>query len=439
VNRSSPTVRYRWLIIGITLLLTLWAAAGLRHLAFNPDSRVFFSEENPQLIAFEELEDTFNRHENIYIALRPREGDVFTRRTLHVIEQLTEAAWQIPYSSRVDSITNFQHMRVDGDDLSVNDLVHNALEMSDAELTEIRSIALGEHALVHHLINPRGDMAGINANVIRPGESLDEVPAIEGYARRMLDDFRERFPDHEFFVSGSVAFDQAFSRVSQDDSMSLVPLMYLIIIGGIGLLLRSWSAMLVTSLIIGCSTLIAMGAMGYLGWILTSPTAVAPIIIMTLAVADSVHILSTLFAEMRAGMDRYTAIRESLRINMKPVFITSLTTAIGFLSLNASDVPPFRELGNIVAIGVFAAFVLSVLLLPALMAVLPLRVRPGDGELHPVSRGFAAWIIQWRVRILSAMTLLIVLIALGVTRLAEMRGLSPCCPATASTRLKCMT
>ena len=73
---------------------------------------------------------------------------------------------------------------------------------------------------------------------------------------------------------------------------------------------------------------------------------------------------------------------ESLRVNMTPVFLTTLSTVIGFLSLNFSDVPPFNHLGNMTAAGVTAAFFLSVLFLPALMAILPVRVpapkKPGS-------------------------------------------------------------
>ena len=97
--------------------------------------------------------------------------------------------------------------------------------------------------------------------------------------------------------------------------------------------------------------------------------------IMTLAVADSIHLLVTMLQEMRNGRDKREAIVESLRINLQPVFLTSLTTSIGFLSMNFSDSPPFRHMGNITAVGVGIAFVLSVVFLPAVMSVLPVRAR----------------------------------------------------------------
>ncbi len=96
---------------------------------------------------------------------------------------------------------------------------------------------------------------------------------------------------------------------------------------------------------------------------------------MTLAVADAIHILVTMLKEMRHGATKHQAVVESLRVNMQPVFLTSLTTAIGFLSMNFSEVPPFHDLGNISATGVAAAWVLSITLLPALMAILPVKVK----------------------------------------------------------------
>ena len=368
-------------------------------------------------MAFEELEEAYTKSENVYFAVRPHSGGIFQRSTLGIIAELTEASWQIPYSNRVNSITNFQHMRVQGDDLSVGDLIVDPGNLSDIELVQIKNTVLSEHALVHRLINPVGSMTGININILKPGNALTEVPEVTNFAVNLLAEFRDKYPEHDFYLTGAVPFDHAFSQVSLDDSATLVPLMYVIIVVGIGLLLRSFSASLVTVIVIGFSTVVAMGMMGHLGMMITSPTAAAPVIIMTLAVADSVHILASLFRNMRNGMSKARAIEESLRVNLKPVFITSLTTAIGFLSMNASDVPPFRELGNIVAIGVLAAFLFSILLLPALIAVLPVRIKAVSTNMHYFSDDLADWVIANRKLLLVGMSGLMILIALGIFRI----------------------
>ena len=119
----------------------------------------------------------------------------------------------------------------------------------------------------------------------------------------------------------------------------------------------------------------ALGLTGWSGVLLTPPSSIAPTLIMTLAVADSVHILVAMLREMRLGSSKHDAIVESLRVNLQPVFLTTLTTTIGFLSMNFSDSPPFRHLGNMTAVGVVVAFLLAVVTLPALMSILP--VLPG--------------------------------------------------------------
>jgi len=86
-----------------------------------------------------------------------------------------------------------------------------------------------------------------------------------------------------------------------------------------------------------------------------------------------VHFLVTFFQQMRSGQDKFHSIRESIRVNFNPIFLTSVTTAIGFLSMNFSDSPPFHDLGTITAIGVFYAFLLSIFFLPALTAVMPIK------------------------------------------------------------------
>ena len=127
-------------------------------------------------------------------------------------------------------------------------------------------------------------------------------------------------------------------------------------------------------LIVSC-IIAALGLAIFAGVKLTTTSATAPTIILTMAVADCVHLLVTFLHNMRQGQVKKVAMYESLRVNFQPIALTSITTAIGFLSLNFSDAPPFRDLGNIVALGVMIAFLLSVTLLPALMMILPVRVK----------------------------------------------------------------
>jgi len=368
-------IRFRWPIILGTIVIAMAAGSGGRFLGFSTDYRVFFSKENPQLEAFEQLQNTYTKSDNILFALAPNEGKVFTRETLSIVEKLTEAAWQIPYSLRVDSITNFQYTWADGDDLIVEDLVQNALGLSDSDLDRIKGVALAEPLLVKRIISPEAHVTGVNVTINLPGKSLGEVPEVVAFVREMALGIERDYPDMRVYLSGMVMMNNSFSEASQDDMSGLVPLMYLVLVVSMGLMIRSVSGTFAAVLVIGFSALTAVGLAGWAGILFTPVSANAPTIILTLAVADSVHLLVTMFQEMRRGKTKHAAIIESMRINLQPVFLTSLTTAVGFLSMNTSDAPPFRDLGNMVASGVVAAFLYSILFLPAMMAVLPVWVK----------------------------------------------------------------
>jgi predicted RND superfamily exporter protein len=410
-------VRYRWWLIPVTIGVVMGAASGARFLSFNNDTRVFFSEENPQLQALEALENTYTKNQNVFFALAPRDGDVFTRETLAAVEELTNAAWQTPYSNRVHSITNFQHTRAEDNDLIVEDLVEDARSLSDADLARVRRIALAEPTLVNSLISPSGHVTGVSVNVLLPGQSLTEVPEVANFARKLAEGIRAKVPELEVYLTGGVMSDNAFGEAGLKDMSTLMPLMFVTLVVIAGIALRSVTGTLATLGIILISMVTGMGLAGWLGITITAASANAPTIILTLAVADSVHVLATMFQQMRLGRSKREAIAESLRINLQPVFLTSVTTAIGFLSMNFSDAPPFRDLGNIVAVGVMAAFGYSILFLPALMAVLPVRVRPTTFRgRKPVLDRLADFIIQRRKAVFWGTSVAVLALGAGIAR-----------------------
>ena len=409
-------VRWRWLIILATVFVVGAAASGGRFLGFTTDYRVFFSADNPQLVAFETLQNTYAKNDNVLFALAPRDGNVFSASTLAAVKELTDAAWQVPYSLRVDSITNFQYTRAEEDDLIVEDLVPNPASLSEAELLRIQQIAISEPLIVNRLISPESHVTGVNVTINLPGKSPDEVPEVVAFVRGMADDLRAKYPDIEVYLSGIVMMNNSFTEASKGDMATLIPAMYGIIILVMAVLLRSVSGTVATVLVIGFSVLTAMGLTGWAGIKLTPPSASAPTIILTLAVAHSIHILISMFHAMRTGMEKDAAIIESLRINLQPVFLTSLTTAIGFLSMNFSDAPPFRDLGNIVTVGVAAGFVYSILFLPALMAVLPVRMKPRKEGHRLLMDSLADIVVARRGILFWAMLVLIVVLCASITR-----------------------
>jgi len=397
-------VRHRWWVLLGCLALAVAAAAGMARLEFTTNYRVFFSEENPQLMAFEAVQDIYTKNDNLMFVLAPESGEVFSRDTLAVVEDLTDAAWRLPYAIRVDSLSNFQHTYAVADDLVVEDLVSGARELTDVELAEIREVALNEPLLIDQLVSDREHVTAINVTLQFPEKTLSEVPEAVTVARELAARIESDYPGMDVRLAGVAMLNNAFVEAAVDDQKTLVPIMYLGIIVVMLLLLRSIAATVVTVAVVTLSVVTAMGLAGWIGITLSSPAASAPVVITTLAVADSVHVLITMFIGMQRGASRNDALVESLRINLQPVFLTSLTTVIGFLSMNFSDAPPFRDLGNITAMGVAAAFFYAVLFLPAAMAVLPVRRQKVVHSGAQLMERLADWVLKYRKRLLISCT-----------------------------------
>ncbi|MEO1471964.1 MAG: MMPL family transporter, partial [Pseudomonadota bacterium] len=370
-------------------------AAGASGLGIANNYRVFFSTDNPELVAFETFQATYTKNDNIQFVLLPESGDVFTPETLAAVEALTEAAWQIPYSIRVDSITNFQSTRGVEDDLIVEDLVKGAAGLDAAALSEKERIALAEPLLRDQLVTPDARSTAVNVVLQYPEVDLTEVPAATAAARALRDRILAEHPDIEIALTGVSMLNNAFSESGIGDMTTLVPAMYLVVLVAALVALRSITMTLATLGVITCSVLVGMGAGGLMGVQLTPISFSAPTVIMTLAVADSIHILISMRAAMRRGLAKAEALVEAMRINFLAVTITSLTTIVGFLALNFSDAPPFWHLGNMTAFGILGAWAFSITLLPALITLMPVRVAAA-AEGTGAMRRLADWVIATR-------------------------------------------
>ena len=399
-------IRWRWLIIVVSFLCVVAAASGGRLLTFTTNYRVFFSDDNPQLLAFEALENTYSKNDNVLFVLAPKDARAFSQDTLAAIEYLTERAWQTPYSSRVDSISNFQFTESEQDDLVVRDLVSESRRLSDDERSLIEAIALSEPIVYRRLISQDSAVAGVNVTVYLPGEDeTKETPEVVEFSRALAAEIREKFPNIDVYITGMVIMNNAFSESSQNDSFAVMAIM-------LWLLTRGFVGTVATLVVVGLSVMFAMGAGGWVGFPLSPPSVSAPTIILTVAIANCVHVLVTYLQRLRVGDEKQTALKESLRVNLQPVFLASLTTTLGFLSMNFSDVPPFRHLGTFVAFGVFASFFLSVMFLPAVLSVMPGSARvTRDGEDVLMTRVGEFVVRRHRLLLWSMLGIAVVLIA----------------------------
>ena len=407
----------RWPIIAISLLLTAAAASGSLFLKVSTDFRIFFSEDNPQLQAFDALEHTYGKGENVLFLVVPEDRDFASQQTLEAVVWLTDQAWLMPYSLRVDSLANFQHTTADGDDLFVRDLIDPQKLDDAAERAWMRATALGEPRLANNLVATDGEVTAVNVTADISGEDETlKIARATAFAYALEAQTEERFPGIDVRLAGTVILGSSFADAVGESQRLFWPASLLIMVLVLGVLTRRLAGVAATGIVVVFSVLTAVGMGGWIGLPFTPPAAQTPTMVLMITVASCVHLLVTMQHRMQIGDSKHAAIIESLRINLRPVFLASATTAFGFLTMNLSEVPPYQHLGTFVAFGVIASFLLSVTFLPALLSLLPMRPPAPGPENHPVLDAVAAFVVRRRTSLLWGALLTVLVLAAAVPR-----------------------
>ncbi|MCP5170261.1 MAG: MMPL family transporter [Hahellaceae bacterium] len=381
---SRALVSHPRLSLVFSLLLTVVCGAGNPYFRNTLDYHFFFSADNPQLAAFEQLQQDYNKTEAIFLAIEPADGEVFSRQNLLMLEEITRAAWQTPYSARVDSIINFQHTEGQGDDLNVFGLFEKSAGLSDAQIAHRKQVALTEPALKNALVSASGDVAGIRITMNMPNiDHEKETPEVVFFVRQLAANLEARYPGTHTYLTGQIVVDQAFPESTQADFGFVWPAFLVVMMVLLALIYRGIIYMLVT---LGVGVLAIVAGMGAVGWTqlqVNAAVTAAPVMILTLAIADCIHLLSTYTHQLKLGDAKPQAMLESLRVNFFPVVLTTFMTALGFLTLHFNDSPPYRALGYVVASGVAFALIFALVFLPAVMMLVKHKMPRGyEDEAH---------------------------------------------------------
>jgi predicted RND superfamily exporter protein len=410
-------VQYPYRIMLANLLLIAVVSAGASQLFVDSGIDIFFSEDDPNLLAERELKATYGREDNILIIIDAGEADIFQQQHLITLEDITARAWLMPNARRVDSATNFLHPTVDGDDILIAALVEDAATLSESDRIRLRKIAFSQQTLLGRLLAHSGKVAAVNVTLNLPEQNKAAAIAesVE-FVRQLVNEKERANPALNIHLAGWALTEQTLAEVTARDSATLMPMLFGLVLLVIALLLRSVLASLCTVICIFLSILIGMGTAGWAGMGLNSVNVSAPTIIMTLAIADCIHVLTVFLIRLRDNPDKRAALAYGLEQTLYPIMLTSITTALGFLSMNFSESPPFRELGTIAAVGVMGALWVTVTILPGLILMLPFRKAPGTATGLPMA-GLADFVIRRYNSLFWGSLALIILAITGISRM----------------------
>lgn len=401
---------FGWILVIASLLIGLSIQTKqFSEIKYHSGPYLYFTDDNVDFQALKQMESHYAPDTSLIFVFAPYEGDIFTTESLKAIEEITEMAWTLPYVSRVDSISNFQHTEVDGDTLSTDSLYSHAETLSNDEIQKIKHIVLNEKALLRQTVSNTGNVAAIIATV-NIDEAQTQALEIMPLANEFANKLRLKYPHGRIMFLGDVPFAAATNTATLDTFTETSPIAMTLVLICLIILLRNAYSIIVTQLIIILSIGLAFCIFILAGSMFSPISAGASPIILTLAVADCVHILVTYQQQCSFNNNKREAMMESLRLNFSPVWLTSITTGIGFLMMNFAESPPFHDLGNAVFIGVMLGFFLSVSLLPAIMMLLPKpNYRFGTSQMHYM-QNLARFTIKQRKKLLWGMTFGIILL-----------------------------
>ena len=412
-------VARRWLTILLSLLVMLVLAAGATRLTVvETELRNHFSKSDPHIVALEQFEETYALSDVALVAIAPRNGTIFTQETLVAIEDLTERLWRTPYATRVDSISNYTHSKGFEDELVVEPLIDEASSLSDTDIERIMDIALGTEEIAGRFVSRDGRVAGLIVSITLPDDKRETAKReVTDYLYETIADAGGKYTSIDYHLIGEIILNSVIGDAINDEMAILGPIAFGTMLLVAFVLTRSlWGTLAIVLMLVA----VIPSALGFAGWAglkLFGESGAAPFVLMAVTVAHSVHIIEGMTGGLRQGMARTEATIHSLRMNVWPVFLTSFTTAIGFLSLNFVDMPPFKVMGNIVAFGAMCAFAFSVTLLPAFLSILPIRARKMREDKQDFFDRLSRFVISYRMTLLCSFGILTIFLVAGISKI----------------------
>lgn len=409
-----------WLLVTAILLALLVMISGARCLNFTTDFRTYFSSDNPQLQAFEQLEADFNKQDTLVflVEMSDKKASLINLIGIDFLQQLTEMSWQIPYARRVDSLINFQRVESVDDELIINDLIPTEANLDADFLLEISQYIQQQPRLSGSLISQDESLALVVVSLSLPDGNEQATAELVDFARNSLAELDQ--DDIEVQLFGSSVINLALAEAVERDMALLIPLSYLMIFVAIYFLSKSLVGTLLALMMTLLTVASVFGIYGWSGKSLTPVVGAVPSMIMIIVIADCMHLLVSFQHFLHQGLEKSAAILSALKINIKPVAVTSITTALGLLCLNFSESPPYRDLGNMVAMAAIIAGMLALTWFPALLLLLPVKAPSKMVEISSSQDKFHFFtekLLRYPSQIMASAVFLLVTASWGISQL----------------------
>lgn len=366
----------RYLLTLMTIILGSAVTWGILNTSIDSTFDSILSEDDPYREEVEQVRKDFPPSTGVLFAFLSTNGDVFNFDMLHAMEDVTNRYIEVESAVSVGSLLNRRLNAVDADLFDRDYLIPDLTTLTRDDLNNIREIALRDEDLTKSMLSPEGDMALV---FIKYKATADDQTTRLSIARSVValrDSLREDYPELTIYVLGGALFELDSYNAQMKDTRYLFPFVIGISILLLWFCLKSLSFSLCLFTVSFATIGLTVGTVGWAEVPFNQISTMGPLVVLMIAMADGTHIVSIYVQGLHKRLSKIEAMRQSLAVNIQPVTLATVTTAIGFLSLNYCSSPGIYGFGNIVAIGVCWAYVVTLTLLPTLILLLPTRKIP---------------------------------------------------------------
>ena len=416
--------KYRWWIVITIPLLVLFLAMSFKNLAFEGSYRIWFGENSKILNDYDNFRKVFGNDDAVVIVFKDKNG-IFNKKALSSIDRITKKLWQTKYITRVDSLTSYQYVHSDKeypDEIVVEDFIQNLDKADEKYLQNRKNIAVNDSQLLNSLISKDGTTTMISARLVaKAGENEDISFELMGLIDKILDKEVEK-TGYKFWLNGGAAITTAFVSIAQSDGGFFTPLVIFSVLILLFLLFRRVSGAIIPMVIVILTIIVVLSIQIILGYKLNNFTANIPVFIIAIGIADAVHIYIIWLMYRKNGEENKTAVSHTLQKNFLPIFLTSLTTSVGFASLGISKIVPVATLGIATASGAVLAFLLSIVFMPTLLLFLNKDIKASrythgnflSWNKDEIYHKYANFLIKNDKKIIILTTIILAIFAIGL-------------------------
>lgn len=377
-NFGRAVCRRPWLFLLLSILAFLSMAYSIPQIRMDTSAEGLLHREAPSLTVYEEFRRQFGRDQMVIIGLNPE--DIFDRTFLDTLRELHSALEEeVPYVDEVTSLINVEHMRGEDDDLIVEDLLEE-LPRDEKGMKDLKNTVLANPLYRNIIISDDGSFTVVILKPVLfiPGSGEEPAPLGEEEFGQLADAVsrvcdRFRSPDFPLYLGGDIMAENVLKTMTMNTMYRFTAISAMVIVVVFAFLFRRLSAVIIPLIIVLCSLYSTIGLMAAFGVPITLNTTILPSFILAVGIGDSVHIMAIYYRHLRKKGDRTEAVSFALGHSGLAVVMTTMTTAGGLLSFATAGIAPVANLGIFAAVGVSLALLFTLVALPAMLAVTPMR------------------------------------------------------------------